>query len=313
VCTAGEVFGYRPHYLCWSADTGQELQRVELPAYRPTCFAVSPDGRTLAFEATQALLEKTAKPGTASAAASPHYLVLWETRTGKARRKLIGHDGAIDALAFASDGTLASVSQDLTILLWEGIKPTTGATVGPLSPKDVQERWELLASAEGERAYDAVCDLVRSPEAALALLEQKLLPVRVPDQVRLANLIRDLQSEKFKAREAANRELEALGEGAVPALRQALAKRPPLEMHRRLEQLLEKLDAARTTNRLRALRGFEEAPERIRTLRAVEVLEWIGSPGARRHLEKLAAGVAETQLTHEARAALKRMEQRTTK
>ena len=48
-------------------------------------------------------------------------------------------------------------------------------------------------------------------------------------------------------------------------------------------------------------------PESIRDWRAVEVLEFIGTPAARRVLEKLAGGATEALLTREAKAALKRL------
>ena len=47
--------------------------------------------------------------------------------------------------------------------------------------------------------------------------------------------------------------------------------------------------------------------ETVRQIRAVEALESIGNPEARRLLDKLAAGPAETRLTQEARAAAVRL------
>jgi hypothetical protein len=47
--------------------------------------------------------------------------------------------------------------------------------------------------------------------------------------------------------------------------------------------------------------------ETVRQIRAVEALEYIGNPEARRLLDKLAAGPPETRLTQEARAAAGRL------
>ena len=89
--------------------------------------------------------------------------------------------------------------------------------------------------------------------------------------------------------------LEQLADSAEPALRQALAGRTSLEMRRRLERLLEKLQQK------------EVAPEYLRMLRVVEVLEHHGTPAAREVLLTLAGGVAEARLTQEVQAALKRL------
>jgi hypothetical protein len=82
----------------------------------------------------------------------------------------------------------------------------------------------------------------------------------------------------------------------LPALRKALAGDPPLEVKRRLEVLLEKME------------GVSLPPETLRSVRAVEVLEYIGTAEARAIVERLARdGVAEARLTRETAAALRRM------
>lgn len=71
---------------------------------------------------------------------------------------------------------------------------------------------------------------------------------------------------------------------------------------------------------MRAIRHAEELIERLRSklagaeeirrVRAVEVLERIGTPEARGELEKLAAGAPEDPLTEECRATLARLERK---
>ena len=111
----------------------------------------------------------------------------------------------------------------------------------------------------------------------------------------MQQLIADLDSAQFAVREEASRELEKLGEPVEPALRQALRSRPTLETRRRLERLLEKLDAP------------VPPVETLRALRAVEVLEHIGTAEARRVVQDLARGAAGAGLTEEAAAAVQRM------
>jgi len=93
------------------------------------------------------------------------------------------------------------------------------------------------------------------------------------------------------------KELEALGPLAEASLRKALAGQPSLETRRHLETLLDRFDPARSA-------------EGLRMLRALEVLERVGTTEARRVLEAWAGGAAEATLTREAKAALDRLGRR---
>jgi WD40 repeat protein len=285
----GGLDGSEAELACWDADSGKELWRVSLsPKEIVKCYALSPDGRTLAVGT------HLVNHGNVRMPFSPA-LALWEVRTGKVRRRLSGHDGPVDALVFAPDGALLSASYDTTALLWEGLRPGLGAKgADRLSAAEVKQRWAALAGTDAERAYDALRDLVRSPQATVPLLEKALRPVRLAGPRQAAALIGDLASEKYPVREAATRALEDLAEGAEPALRQALLGKLTLETRLRLEQVLEKLDPLKS-------------PQRLRELRAVEVLEALGSPRARRLLDGLAQGLPQARLTQEARGSLRRL------
>jgi hypothetical protein len=150
-------------------------------------------------------------------------------------------------------------------------------------------------SADGARAYRAVAALGADPAKAVALLAERLRPEKEPDQGRIPGLIADLDSDSYETREKASAALQGFGDLAMPALTKAPASRPSAELRRRAEELLEVLAT-------RAL-----LPERQRQLRGVEVLEAVGTPQARKTLEKLAAGPADAWLTQEAGRALERL------
>jgi hypothetical protein len=109
-------------------------------------------------------------------------------------------------------------------------------------------------------------------------------------------LLRDLDSEQFATREAATRELKALGEQADGILREALRNRPSLEVRRRIEALLEER------------RAHPYPPVELQRCRAVLVLEWVGSTEAQRILKKVAGGAAALSHARQAREALTRLQ-----
>jgi hypothetical protein len=57
-------------------------------------------------------------------------------------------------------------------------------------------------------------------------------------------------------------------------------------------------------------RGEKMTPERLRAVRAIEVLERMGTSRSREVLETLASGIPEARVTFEAKAALRRLSMR---
>jgi len=113
---------------------------------------------------------------------------------------------------------------------------------------------------------------------------------------RLTQLVADLDSPQFAVRQRAEAELSQMDEQAEAALREALTGQPPLELRQRVEKLLDQLKAVPT-------------PEQLRQVRAIEVLEQIGTADAQAVLQRLAAGSA-ARPTREAQAALERLRSR---
>jgi RNA polymerase sigma factor (sigma-70 family) len=252
----------------WDVATGRRVPR--LPAGLPGgagSVAFSADGRTLATADGQ--------------------IRLWEVATWTVRTTFQGHRDGVQALQFAADGRLYSGSQDTTVLAWD---------VRPARREDgaLAAAWDGLAQPEAAAAFRAAGRLRADPAGAVALLAARLTPAEVIPAGRMAALIADLGSPKFATRRQATDALRRLGRRAESALRRVRDRSDSLEVRRRAGKLLE------------ALEQPTPPPEELRALRAVEVLEWVGTPAARRLLAAFAGGAPDAPLTQAAGAALRR-------
>jgi RNA polymerase sigma factor (sigma-70 family) len=167
----------------------------------------------------------------------------------------------------------------------------------PTSELRADELGTLWADLGGDlfRARQVSWALIGSPAQAVPLLREKLQPVSIKvDGIRIARLVAELDDDQFAVREAAEKELDRLGEVAAPALRKALTGQPSVEVRRRVERLLDRQDEADFT------------PERLRARRGLDVLERIGTAEARQVVERLAGGTPQAWLTREAKATLER-------
>lgn len=281
--------------------TGQEVRVLE-GSLSPgsNVAALSPDRRLLALTSWGYDLPPGAPPGVpggvSGVAGPPRKVVVYETATGSARHDLTGLTGRVTAVAFSRDGkTLACGCSDTTILLWDLAGPAE--KVGLLAPAELAALWGALNGAGAKPAEQAMRKLAARPAEALPYLAAEVQPVAVPavDETLIARRIADLDAPRFPVRERATRDLERLGGPARAAVVAAL-KQGGLspEMRERLEKLKGKMDQPT---------GLDEW---VRPLRAVEVLERIGSAGAVAQLKALAGG-GDAPSTRAARAALGRL------
>jgi hypothetical protein len=150
--------------------------------------------------------------------------------------------------------------------------------------------WSDLTDKDAIAVYRTICALRFYSRRAVGLFAKHVKPVPHADPTRLAGLVRNLDSDKYRVRQRATKELQALGPAAEPALRRILADPPSEEVRRRGVTLLNQL-----------------AREQWRRSRAIEILEDIGDTEARRLLGTLAQGAPQAMLTVQAKEALERL------
>ncbi len=262
--------------------SGQECQRIEVA--RSPLWGVhgalffTPDGRWLA-----------AAVGTT--------VSLWDLLGTRDPRQLNGHDQSVTALAFAADGrTLVSAGFDSTMVVWD-VAEAIGRRPDPAtaSAVEVTAAWKDLAAADAKAAFRAIRILSTAPGRSLPLLREHLRPVPIVAAKEIERWLAGLDSERFAERQRAAVELQKHADQAEAALRRFLAGQPTLEARHRAEQALARLQGPVTD------------PEQLRSLRALEVLEFIGTAEARDLLRKLAGGAPNARATREAAASLRRL------
>ncbi len=275
VVTAGEG---GPDQL-WATATGQKLAELGNWTSSSRALAFSPDGRLLA-------------------AGAGWSVTLWEVTVRKKAVQYVSLAGAVQALAFSPDGkVLVTAGDDGMLLVWDvtGYLKEGRLQSLTLRPEELEARWQDLAAEDAARAHRAAWCLTAAASQALPFIKKRLqlLPSLSPQ--RLAHLVADLDDDKFEVRERATKELAQLGELAVPTLRQTLRVTRSAEVRLRAKRLLQQFDKPVPTG------------EALRSLRAVAVLEHIGTAEAQEVLKTLAKGTPEAQLTQEAKASLERL------
>jgi WD40 repeat protein len=289
------------------------LNEIQTPKLR-----LSPEGRWLAYTANGQWFVRLhdldeggppldlgeGKPETKSFAFAPHgkliacgreddTVELWDVATGRKVASFRTGQGSIDAVAFSPDGrSLAAGGADSTILLWS----LHDLLVENEVAVDADALWrDLGEDRDVRRAYRAVELLAAKSDASMPLFRERVKPRAPVPAERIERLIADLDAEEFGAREAATRDLIALGDLIGPRLKALRKTNASPEVARRSDAILKRI---------------RQRPDDLRELRAVLALEAIGSADALRLLDELSRGAPAAGVTLEARAALRRLEDR---
>ncbi len=209
-------------------------------------------------------------------------------------------------------------------------------------PVNVDARWAELASPDEGKATRALLALAATPKETTAFLRDNLKAVKA-DPTRIAQLLKALNSNTFVIRQQAVVELEYHGKYIKGDLETALKGNPNLDVKRQIEQLLDKMPReakkAEPPMPLKARPGSSISVSNIngviqitidgqpldftkmappppppgppqgwvRAVRAVMILEHLGTPEAQTILQNIAGGASDALPTVAAKEALERL------
>ncbi|OWK37964.1 WD40 repeat domain-containing protein [Fimbriiglobus ruber] len=223
---------------------------------------------------------------------STHEVVVRELVDGGGIRKRFHTRGTATGAAFGPDGTaLAITSCDAPLNLWD-YRGLRAAHPAP-EPVAVHRAWDDLTGFDAAGAFAAIQTLARAPDLSLPLIRKKLPPAVPVAETRVRQLVGDLGAPDYPTRARADAALRALGRHATASLKAEYDLATDPERRSRLAAILS--SSPRRT------------PSQLRVIRAVEAVEWIGTPDAARLLRAWADGASGALLTTEAQAALRRL------
>lgn len=205
----------------------------------------------------------------------------------------------------------------------------------------LQKQWDALTGDDEVKVALAILRIAKEPKEAMAFLKVNLKPVKA-DAKQVEELIRKLSSRRFAVREKASADLAYLGKYIKADLEKALAKATDTEVKARIKTLLKKFPQPPKPQKpippRRGGRGGVQvqviqingqrqvmingvpvgarppAPpvpqgppkEWLRAVRAIAILEHLGTPEAKNMLKQMASGEPDALPTKEAKAALAR-------
>jgi len=266
--------------VLWDMITARQITTLGDPKANVSCVAFSPGGRTILAGS---------KDGT---------IRMWDLLTEKERGTFVGHQGEVRSVCYSPDGKqFASGSADTTALVWNVSRLVKERQV-TLSPQELQAVWSDLASPDASKGYKAFLTLANAPQQSVPFVKERFQAIRSPDPKRVSRLIEDLDDGQFTVREEATAELEKLGGFAESALRKVLQENPSLEVRRRVEKLLYKME-----------QGISH-PDLLQALRAIAALEQIGTAEAQEVMRLLVKDSVMPRVRQEATSSLDRLAKR---
>jgi len=268
----------------WDVATGKEVRKFQGNQDRVVSVAISADGRMIATG-------KWKLRGAGDAADTA--VQLWDVATGTERGRIQGHESLANSMDFSPDGRwLAATSADAPIYIWDVYALEKSQFAKVLTKEDKDKLWQQLADEDAANAFQAVRELIARPVDAVVIFQDGWKRVPRATAQQMQKWIEELDSNQFDMRQKAQVELDRYLAGHETLLANAIEKANTLELRQRLEAILNRLH-----------------PETLRRTRMLEVLERIGVGPARQFLQALASQPKDADLSRDAAASLKRLEQ----
>jgi WD40 repeat protein len=224
---------------------------------------------------------------------------IYEVATGQERMRFRGgHVEQIRSAAFSPDSRkLVTAGDDTLVMVWD-VTGVTIANVQALESRELDAAWAGLAELDGEIGGKNIARLAARPAESVPYLRQRLGVLSADERKRIDELVAQLDSDQFRVRDKAAKELAIIGEPTIPALTRVLERSKSVEMRNQAERLLEKIGP-----------GEDAATSAVarRMMRSVEVLERAGTPEAVFLLRELASLGKSRLLHNEAAQALRRL------
>jgi WD40 repeat protein len=224
-------------------------------------------------------------------------VAVYSLASGESLCRFTGHRNRILSMVFSADAKrLLTGSADTTAILWNLESVKRPVATAKLDEAGFAGPWDEMASGDASKAMGAVLALAAAGDAAAELLGRKLESVKGPKAEEVARLVEGLGDRQYAARQRSYEELAKLGVLVEGSLRQAAKDGGNEEVRARAEQLLAAMDDP-----------SQRSGEALRQMRAVYVLQRIGTAKAMAVLEGLAKGAPGANLTERARRAAERL------
>ncbi|HYT93665.1 MAG TPA: WD40 repeat domain-containing protein [Gemmataceae bacterium] len=198
------------------------------------------------------------------------------------------------SVVFSPDGSLLAIPGKGGVFLYAMPRGQAQKPPERLPADELEALWKDLGTENDFRLQEILTRLRGAAQDSVPFLNKKVQPMAAERKRHVEQLISALDEDEFTKRDQAMQELQSLAALFEPLLTEARKQQAAGETRNRLTFVLKRL---KETELPRAL---------LVDLRAVGVLEQIGSAEARKVLETLAAGAAGARLTVEAEAALQR-------
>lgn len=266
----------------WDIPTAKVVRTILSTSLKGTIPQFSPNGRVFAYSTFHI------KP------VLKYHVSIVEWASGQVRSEIPVATAPPHSLCFSPDGaSLAIGTGDTSVLIYD-VADLKRAIEKPNAPDAL---WDMLTGDSAKRAWDAIRELSARPDVAMPLLIEKIKPIVAADKPakeQVAKWIEQLDAPAFADRESASKSLATHGKHYEADLRAAIETTASLEVKERLEKIVEKI--------------MKPVLPNVMEVRAIELLERIGTADARALLTKIAAGDATHPLTKDAAASLKRLQ-----